>query len=913
MTINYRKHFFRAVLAGLLFLPGKAAFSQDPKFYIFLCLGQSNMEGSAKFEPQDTLVDNRFQVMSAVDCPELGRTKGNWYTAKPPLCRCHTGLSPADYFGRSLVSHLPADVKIGVINVAVGGCKIELFDKDSMPSYVATAPGWMQAAIKEYGGNPYQRLVELARLAQQKGVIKGVLLHQGESNTNDTTWPRKVKKVYDNLLGDLGLTADDVPLLAGEVVHADQGGVCASMNTIIDRLPETIPSAHVVSSAGCTVGRDHLHFDAAGYRELGRRYAAQMRSLLGPVQRPTAGFDLPRAGIAHGQIDTISYPSATVGTVRRALLYTPPGYSKKKKYPVLYLLHGIGGDEKEWLNGGHPEVILDNLYAQNKIEPMIVVLPNGRAMKNDRATGNIMAPDKVKAFADFEADLLNDLIPFIQKHYPVYTDRLHRAIAGLSMGGGQSLNFGLGNLDKFAWIGAFSAAPNTKKPEELLPDPQKAKNQLQLLWISCGDHDGLIGFSRRTHDYLAAKQVPHIYYIEPGVHDFKVWKDGLYMFSRLLFKPVDTTSFPAYLVASSGQPAVTNVPGATYPQLLPDNRVVFRIKAPEAQKVQIDLMKKYDMIRDTGGYWTLTTDPVVEGFHYYSLLIDGVAVTDPASQTFYGMGRMASGIDIPDPDGAFYAAAPVPHGQVRSVNYYSAITRAWRRAYVYTPPGYDSDPGKRYPVLYLQHGAGEDETGWSTQGRMNFIMDNLIAAAQATPMLVVMDRGYATDPTRPVDNAGRGGFPASMNSNVFPQVLVKEIVPMIDSAFRTIADREHRAMAGLSMGGFQTFQTTMTNLDKFAWIGGFSGATFLQPGTDITRLYDGAWADAAGFNQKVKLLYLSIGTAEPERMYAGIKGLHDALEKAGIRHVYYESPGTAHEWQTWRRSLKQFASLIFKQ
>ena len=277
------------------------------------------------------------------------------------------------------------------------------------------------------------------------------------------------------------------------------------------------------------------------------------------------------------------------------------------------------------------------------------------------------------------------------------------------------------------------------------------------------------------------------------------------------------------------------------------------------------------------------------------------------------MGRMASGIDIPDPDGAFYAAAPVPHGQVRSVNYYSAITRAWRRAYVYTPPRYDTDTGKRYPVLYLQHGAGEDETGWSTQGRMDFIMDNLIANAKATPMLVVMDRGYATDPTRPADNTGsRGGFPASMNSNVFPQVLVKEIIPMIDSAFRTMPDREHRAMAGLSMGGFQTFQTTMTNLDKFAWIGGFSGAAFLQPGTDITRLYDGAWANAGSFNQKVKLLYLSIGTAEPERMYTGIKGLHEALEKAGIRHVYYESPGTAHEWQTWRRSLRQFAGLIFK-
>lgn len=616
-----------------------------------------------------------------------------------------------------------------------------------------------------------------------------------------------------------------------------------------------------------------------------------------PVQHSPAGFDSLRPDIPHGRIDTIGYPSVTVGTTRRALIYSPPGYSRKNKYPVLYLLHGIGGDEKEWLNGGHPQVILDNLYAAGKLQPMIVVMPNGRAMKDDRATGNIMAPDKVQAFATFEQDLLKDLIPYIQKHYPVYTDREHRAIAGLSMGGGQSLNFGLGNLDKFAWIGAFSAAPNTKKPEELLPDPEKARNALKLLFITCGDHDGLIGFSRRTHDYLDQNHVPHIYYIQPGVHDFKVWKNGLYMFSQLLFKPVDTSTFAAYLQASTGIPASTNIPGAQYPQILPDNRVAFRVKAPDVQRLQIDLAKKYEMIRDTGGYWVVTTEPVVEGFHYYSLLIDGVPVVDPSSQTFYGMGRMASGIDIPATDQEFYAARPVPHGQVRRINYYSRLTRAWRQAYVYTPPGYDNDPGKRYPVLYLQHGAGEDETGWSTQGKMDFILDNLIAEDKATPMLVVMDRGYATGPG---------------NKNIFPEVLVKEIIPMTDSAFRTVPDGDHRAMAGLSMGGFQTFQTTMTNLDKFAYIGGFSGATFLQPGADIAKLYDGAWADPKAFNEKVKVLYLSVGSAEPARMYTGIKGLHEALDKAGIRNIYYESPGTAHEWLTWRRSLRQFATLIFK-
>lgn len=627
------------------------------------------------------------------------------------------------------------------------------------------------------------------------------------------------------------------------------------------------------------------------------------------IQHSPAGFDAFHNDIPHGKIDTVTYDSKTVGATRRTLIYTPPGYSATKKYPVLYLLHGIGGDEKEWYNGGKPQVILDNLYAQGKIEPMIVVLPNGRAMKDDRATGNIMAADKVQAFATFEKDLLNDLIPFIESKYPVIADREHRAIAGLSMGGGQSLNFGLGNLNTFAWVGSFSAAPNTKKPEELVPNPEAAKKQLKLLWISCGASDGLITFSKRTHEYLAEKNVPHIYYIEPGVHDFKVWKNGLYMFSQLIFKPVDVSTFSKYVYGEVGVPAPTNIPGLKYPQILPDNRVMFRVKAPDAQNVKIDLLKKYDMVKDTGGYWILTTDPIVLGFHYYSLIIDGVPVVDPSSQTFYGMGRMASGIDIPDPDGDYYTIKNVPHGQVRITNYYSAITGAWRRAYVYTPPGYDNSFSKKYPVLYLQHGAGEDETGWSTQGKMNFIMDNLIASQKAVPMIVVMDRGYATDPSKPVNNTpGMRG----MSGNVFPEVLVKEIIPMTEKNFRVIADRDHRAMAGLSMGGFQTFQTTMTNLDKFAYVGGFSGASFLQPDADITKMYDGVWANATAFNKKVKVLYVSVGTAEPQRMITGIKAFHEALNKAGIKHVYYESPGTAHEWQSWRRSLNQFASLIFK-
>jgi len=630
------------------------------------------------------------------------------------------------------------------------------------------------------------------------------------------------------------------------------------------------------------------------------------------IPEASGNFDVAKDNVPHGKLDSVTYSSKTVGTQRKALIYTPPGYARNKKYPVLYLLHGIGGDEKEWYNGGKPQNILDNLYADGKLVPMIVVMPNGRAMKDDRAIGNIMAPDKVAAFAAFEQDLLTDLIPFIESRYSTLKDREHRAIAGLSMGGGQTLNFGLGNLDKFAWVGAFSAAPNTKSPEQLVPNPEDAKKHLKLLWISCGASDNLVSFSKRTHDYLVANNVPHIYHIEPGVHDFKVWKNGLYMFSQLIFKPVDVSSFPLYSAAignatpaAAGVPASTNIPGVKYPQILPDNRVFFRVKAPQANEVIIDLTKKFPMQKDTGGYWTVTTEPIPLGFHYYSLIIDGVAVVDPASQTYYGMGRMASGIDIPDPDAGFYEVKNVPHGQVRLINYYSNLTQAWRRAYVYTPADYDNS-SKKYPVLYLQHGSGEDETGWTAQGKMNFILDNLIAEKKANPMIVVMDRGYATDPTKP---AGNG---AGMNGNIFPEVLIKEIIPMTDRTFRTLADRNHRAMAGLSMGGFQTFQTTMTHLDLFNYVGGFSGAAFLQPNTDVTTMYDGIWANADKFNKQLKVMYISIGTTEPERMYTGVSGFHKALDKAGIKHTYYESPGTAHEWQTWRRSLRQFASLIFK-
>jgi len=613
-----------------------------------------------------------------------------------------------------------------------------------------------------------------------------------------------------------------------------------------------------------------------------------------------SNFDVVREGIAHGKLDTITYLSKTVGSNRRALIYTPPGFSKSKKYPVLYLLHGIGGDEKEWLRHGQPQVIFDNLYADKKLEPMIVVLPNGRAMKDDRAIGNIFDSAKVQAFAVFEKDLINDLIPFVDKKYPTYKDQQHRAIAGLSMGGGQSLNFGLGNLDKFAWVGGFSSAPNTKMPEVLVPNPEVAKAKLKLLWISCGDADGLMGFSKRTHDYLYEKNVSHIFYVEPGGHDFKVWKNDLYMFSQMLFKAVDPKSFPSITVL--GSPASTNVRSAKYPQILPDNRVMFRMKAPDAQKVQIDLVKKYDMIKDAEGFWSVTTDTISEGIHYYSLLIDGVAVADPASEAFYGMGRMAAGIEIPSKNGDFYALKDVPHGEVRMKRYYSTVFNAWRRFYIYTPAEYDENSNDKYPVLYLLHGGGEDERGWSTQGKTDLILDNLIADKKAKPMLIVMMDG----------NTGGGGI-TSFNERslqTFERELKQVVIPFVEKNYRANANSKNRALAGLSMGGLQTLYAGIRNHQMFSYLGVFSSGWFANNTTLSGPEYTFMKENASAINSDVKLLWVAMGGKE-DIAHDNCKVMLSKFDEMSINYQYSEYPG-GHTWPVWRNNLYKFAPLLFQ-
>jgi len=610
------------------------------------------------------------------------------------------------------------------------------------------------------------------------------------------------------------------------------------------------------------------------------------------------GFDSLRIDIPLGKIDTVYYSSKTVGSKRKALIYTPPGFSKDEKYPVLYLLHGIGGDETEWLKGGQPQIILDNLYAEKKIEPMIVVMPNGRAMKDDRAVGNIFDSIKVQAFSTFEKDLLEDLIPFIEKTYPVYEDREHRAIAGLSMGGGQSLNFGLGNLDKFAWIGGFSSAPNTKNPELLVPNPDEAKKKLKLLWISCGDNDNLIIFSQRTHEYLQANDVPHIYYIEPGVHDFKVWKNSLYMFSQLIFKPVDVSKYSQYTLL--GTPAPTNVRRANYPQILPDNRATFRIKAPDAQKVQLDLVRKYDMVKNNEGEWEVTTDSLSEGFHYYSLLIDGVPVADPASETFYGMGRMASGIEIPIKGVNYYSVKDVPHGEIRIKRYFSTVFNKWRQFYIYTPAGYDNNTSEKYPVLYILHGGGEDERGWATQGKTDLILDNLIAEKKAKPMLIVMPDG----------NVDLPGFGENI-LKMFEAELKQCIIPFAEKNYRAETDPKNRALAGLSMGGIQTLYVGIKNSQLFSYLGVFSSGWILPMQKDLADAqYEFMKNNIDMIKSNLKLFWISMGGKE-DIAFNNCQNMLSKFDELNVKYIYSEYPG-GHTWPVWRNNLYNIAMLLFK-
>ena len=632
----------------------------DPNFYIFLCFGQSNMEGNARPEAVDLASPgSRFLLMPAVDFPAANgrpeRKMGEWCEASAPLCRPNTGLTPADWFGRTLVASLPENIKIGVIHVAVGGIDIKGFLPDSISDYVnKKAPGWMKGMLQAYDNNPYERLVTLAKKAQKDGVIKGILMHQGETNTGDPKWAGMVKEVYDHLCSDLQLKPEEVNLYVGNIVQADGKGVCIGCKKQIDELPQTIHTSQVISSDNCSNGPDRLHFDAAGYRELGCRYGEAVARHLG--FQPKRPANLPVA------IKKINVPA-------------------------------------------------------------------------DAVTGE-----------------------------------------------------------------------NT-------------------------------------------------------------------------------------------------IPGNDFPKVDSQRRAYFRIQAPQAKKVIVDICsKQYEMQPQGDGVFMAVTDPLPVGFHYYFMNIDGVNFIDPASETFFGTNREAGGLEVPEgPEGDYYRPQQgVPAGSVRSIYYYSNEQSKWRHAMVYTPAEYDQKQGfkKRYPVLYLQHGMGEGETSWTLQGKMQHIMDNAIAKGEAVPMIVVMESGDIKA------GMGRGQSMADYGASFYP-VLLNDLIPYIDANFRTKTDRDNRAMAGLSWGGHQTFDIVFNNMDKFAWLGTFSGAIF---GLDLKTAYNGVFTNADEFNKKIHYMYMNWGSEDFIKSGDIVKG----LQEMGIKVEGKQSEGTAHEFLTWRRGLHEFIPHIFK-
>jgi enterochelin esterase-like enzyme len=372
------------------------------------------------------------------------------------------------------------------------------------------------------------------------------------------------------------------------------------------------------------------------------------------------------------------------------------------------------------------------------------------------------------------------------------------------------------------------------------------------------------------------------------------------------------------------KPATSNVLDAQYPKVDSNSRVLIRFKAPDATKVKLNFWSgpKVDMEKQADGFWTVTTPPMAPGLHYYTVIVDGAEVSDPASTAYFGGSKWASAVEVPEAGVDYYQPRDVPHGQVREIWYHSSVTGTWRHALVYLPPDYDTAKS-RYPVLYLQHGGGEDETGWIRQGRANFILDNLIASGNTKPMIIVMANGYASRAGYVVpDLTGKPfGSPEWLKvmqerMGAFEDDMTQVLIPSIDKTFRTISDRDHRAMAGLSMGGMQTFQVTFDRLDLFSYIGGFSGAANVfamgNAKLDTKTAFHGAMADPAAFSKRVHLLWIGVGTDEPERMKSGLENLHAALDEGKVQHVFYESPGTNHEWQTWRRDLKDFAPRLFQ-
>ena len=596
------------------------------------------MEGAAKIEQCDLEnVSDRFLKMAAVDDKSTKQKKGRWYKAMPPLCRPNTGLTPVDYFGRTLLEVLPNETRIGVINVAIGGCRIEAFMKDSIVNYAKNAPEWERGPLAAYNNNAYGTIVELAKRAQKDGVIRGILMHQGESNMGDVKWREKVKYVYETLLADLNLKAEDVPLLVGEVVNGDRGGVCAKMNDVIVTLPEVIPTAHVIYSNECPNAIDMIHFNAEGYRKLGHRYAEKMAEIMGLTIPP----------------------------------YSSP-WTQTLESPIVH--------------------------------------------------GN--------------------------------------------------------------------------------------------------------GF------------------------------------------------------------------------------VTFNISAPHAKNVELSsqfLEKNMQMSLNTKGTWSITLRPKPADIYPYNFVVDGTSVQDPANINVFPNERFkASILEMPD-DNAIYTMRDVPHGKMIYTGYHSKGLNTYRPLLVYTPAEYEQNPNKKYPVFYLVSGTTDTEETWYKVGRVNAILDNLIAQGKAEPMIVVMPYGYMLKGTpRPASMAAADMY------NDFATELTSAIMPFVEQNYRTINDRESRAIAGFSRGGGQSLFSAFANLDKFAWVASY--AAFLTDEVMVTK-FPQIDQNPSILNRELRLLWYGVGTSD--FLYNDVKANWRYLDNKGINYKKKETSG-GHTWMNARDYLYETLQLFFK-
>jgi enterochelin esterase-like enzyme len=1023
-----------AALLAATVSPSRAA-EPDPKFYVFLCFGQSNMEGFPGIEEQDKKEVERFKVLAAVDFPKQDRKKGEWYPAVPPLCRPSSGLSPADYFGRTLAAHLPKDVTVGVVNVSVAGCKIELFDKDSHEAYAKTAPGWMANIIKGYGGNPYAHLVELGKEAKKAGVIKGVLLHQGESNTGDKEWPAKVKGVYENLLKDLDLKADAVPLLAGEVVHADQKGACAAMNAIIGELPKTIPTAHVISSAGCKARPDRLHFTPEGYRELGKRYGEKMVSLLGyqptTTQEPAAPttycnpISLPnypvgkrardvKVGAAVPKDDWLwlvgkqeqfreladvsvlwhdgawyLYPSVDMAWVSkdggatwrhhplnvRDLGYAPTIVKHKGKFLLMasessvYTADSPLGPFKEL----GPIVLPKGVPGQ--IDPMLFSDDDGRLyyywgctptegiygveLNADNPTKVIGKPVQVVAFepGKFPWHRLGDwneqpargwvegawVLKRDGKYYLTY------AAAGT-----ENRTYATGCSVGKTPLGPFT--PQTNNP--VLRTTKGLVTGTAHGCVVEGPHQSLWAF------YTMQAGVVHGFERRLGMDPVTIGPDGELRVDGASSLPrrLPTSTKPSeptgWLPLNAGPKTVgsTDAPNLSGRLAVDDDlrtwwqpaaddktptltsnlttpgavvravRVVWRDVGLNTKEGAKPGAFRYRLeVQTAADKWTAVIDrsqstddllidyrecPATPGTAARLVVVGAPTGITPGVAEFTVFGEVREQRQA-QKDVAFPAELPTPpkgfdsrrdgidRGKVETVEYESKAAGAKRKMLVYTPPGFSKE--QKYPVLYLLHGGGDDETGWTKKGAADVILDNLYADKKLVPMIVVMPNGRVVKPgERPATPLA--GFDA------FEKDLLGDVIPYVESHYPVKADREHRTLAGLSMGGLQTLDIGLTRLDTFAALGVFSSGWFPDRREKFEKEHQ-ELLKAAEPNKKLKLFWIANG--KPDIAYKNNLAMLEMFDKYKLRYTYVEGKG-GHDWTSWKNHLFVFAPLLFR-